>query len=167
MSTTSSKTFQEPKVSSVDPSKNYVATIETSKGKIVCNLDAKVAPLSVTNFKSLADGGFYNGLAFHRVVPDFVIQGGDPTATGSGGPGYTIPAEINLKHKKGAIAWARTPNEVNPEQRSSGSQFYIALGDASFLDGQYTVFGYCTEGLQVTEKIERGDKILSVTISSL
>ena len=157
--------WKEPTTSTIDANKTYTATIETSKGRILCTLDPKVAPLSLTNFKYLADGGFYRGLTFHRVVPNFVIQGGDPTATGSGGPGYTIPAEIHLKHKKGALAWARTSDEVNPERRSSGSQFYITLTETPFLDNQYTVFGYCTDGLEVIQKIERGDTITAVTVT--
>jgi cyclophilin family peptidyl-prolyl cis-trans isomerase len=112
----------------------------------------------------LAKGGYYNGLTFHRVVPDFVIQGGDPTGTGSGGPGYTIPAEIKLPHKQGAMAWARTGDEVNPERRSSGSQFYITLKATPFLDGAYTVFGQTVTGMDVVEKINQGDVITGIEI---
>jgi cyclophilin family peptidyl-prolyl cis-trans isomerase len=127
---------QEPKTPmAFEAGKKYVAVIHTSKGDIVCELDPVKAPLGVTNFVQLAKAGYYNNLSFHRVVPDFVIQGGDPTGTGSGGPGYTIPAEIGLLHKKGALAWARQGDEVNPERRSSGSQFYITLEATPFLDG--------------------------------
>ena len=105
-----------------------------------------------------------DGLTFHRVEPGFVVQGGDPTGTGSGGPGYTIPAEIKRPHPKGALAWARTGDAVNPERRSSGSQFYITLDATPFLDGGYTVFGQTTKGMDVVEKITRGDTIESVTI---
>jgi cyclophilin family peptidyl-prolyl cis-trans isomerase len=156
--------WQAPAKADVDPAKKYIATIKTSKGEIVCELYPKQAPLSVTNFLYLAKGGFYNGLTFHRVVPDFVIQGGDPTATGSGGPGYTIPAEIGLSHKEGALAWARTGDAVNPERRSSGSQFYITLKATPFLDGQYTVFGQTIKGLDVVKKIQQTDKIESIDI---
>lgn len=158
------KSFTEPKTVSVDVGKKYTALIKTSKGDIVVELYPKDAPLSVTNFKQLADGSFYNGLTFHRVVPGFVIQGGDPLGTGTGGPGYTIPAEIKLKHNKGALAWARTGDAVNPDRRSSGSQFYIALEPLQQLDGQYTVFGQTVSGLDVVEKIQKGDKIESVEI---
>ncbi|PIR18178.1 MAG: peptidylprolyl isomerase [Deltaproteobacteria bacterium CG11_big_fil_rev_8_21_14_0_20_49_13] len=160
------KTWTEPKASTVDVNKKHTAVIKTSKGEMICELFAKEAPLSVTNFKYLSDGGFYNGLTFHRVVPDFVIQGGDPTASGSGGPGYTIPAEIKKPHPKGALAWARTGDEVNPQRRSSGSQFYITLEATPFLDNQYTVFGQVIKGQDVVEKIKATDKIESVTVKA-
>jgi peptidyl-prolyl cis-trans isomerase B (cyclophilin B) len=155
----------EPTKANVDVNKKYTAVIKTSKGDIVCELFVKDAPLSVTNFKMLADEGFYDGLTFHRVEPGFVIQGGDPTATGAGGPGYTIPAEINgHKHIQGALAWARQGDEVNPERRSSGSQFYITLAPTPFLDGKYTVFGQTVKGQDVADKIRPGDTIEKVEI---
>jgi len=160
------KTWTEPKVANVDVNKKYTTVIKTSKGEVICELFAKEAPLSVTNFKYLADGGFYNGLTFHRVEPNFVVQGGDPTATGSGGPGYTIPAEIKKPHPKGALAWARTSDAVNPQRRSSGSQFYITLITTPFLDNQYTVFGQTIQGMDVVGKLQRGDKIESVTVKA-
>ncbi|MDL1873338.1 peptidylprolyl isomerase [Deltaproteobacteria bacterium PRO3] len=159
-----SKSFSEPKQSSVDPAKQYEAVIETDKGSIRVKLFAKEAPLSVTNFVQLAKGGFYEGLTFHRVEPGFVIQGGDPDGNGTGGPGYTVPAEIGQPHLKGALAWARTGDQVNPERRSSGSQFYITLEATPFLDGGYTVFGQTTEGMDVVAQIRKGDKIKKVVI---
>ncbi|HCU24378.1 MAG TPA: peptidylprolyl isomerase [Deltaproteobacteria bacterium] len=156
--------FSEPKQSTVDPAKNYEAVIETEKGKIRIKLFAKEAPLSVTNFIQLAKGGFYEGLTFHRVEPGFVIQGGDPAGNGTGGPGYTVPAEIGKPHLKGALAWARTGDQVNPERRSSGSQFYITLEATPFLDGAYTVFGETVEGMDVVQQIRKGDKIVRVLI---
>lgn len=164
-SMTENKGWAEPKEAEVEEGKKYTAVIKTSKGDIEVELFAKDAPLSVTNFKHLADGGYYNGLTFHRVEPGFVIQGGDPTGTGSGGPGYTIPAEIKRPHPKGALAWARTGDAVNPERRSSGSQFYITLDATPFLDGAYTVFGQTTRGMDVVEKIQRGDKIEKVVVN--
>ena len=161
---TEQKTWTEPTEVVVEDGKRYTAIIKTSKGEIECELFAKDAPLSITNFKYLADGGFYNGLTFHRVEPGFVVQGGDPEGTGSGGPGYTIPAEIKHKHPKGALAWARTGDAVNPERRSSGSQFYITLDSTPFLDGSYTVFGQTVKGMDVVGKIERGDKIEAIEI---
>lgn len=158
------QTVAEPKISTVDAAKKYTTVIKTAKGDIVLELYPKDAPLSVSNFKQLADAGFYNGLTFHRVVPGFVIQGGDPQGTGSGGPGYTVPAEIGLPHKKGALAWARTGDQINPERRSSGSQFYITLEPTPMLDGQYTVFGQTLSGMDVVDKIKVGDKIQSVTV---
>ena len=147
-----------------DPDKTYQAVIQTTKGTIVCDLYPQQAPLSVTNFINLARGQFYNGLRFHRVVPQFVIQGGDPDGNGTGGPGYTIPAEIGLKHTKGALAWARLPDQANPQKRSSGSQFYITLEGTPFLDGEYTVFGQTVSGMDVVEKIRVGDIIEKIDI---
>lgn len=146
--------------------KTYLATIYTSKGKILCQLFPEKAPLSVTNFMQLAVGHFYDGLTFHRVVPNFVIQGGDPLGTGAGGPGYTVPAEIGLPHESGALAWARLPDTVNPNRRSSGSQFYITLDKVSFLDGEYTVFGQTVEGFDVIQQIRPNDKIEKIEIST-
>jgi cyclophilin family peptidyl-prolyl cis-trans isomerase len=165
-SMTETKGWAEPTEAAVETGKKYTAVIKTSKGDIEVELFANDAPLSVTNFKYLADGGYYNGLTFHRVEPGFVIQGGDPTGTGSGGPGYTIPAEIKRPHPKGALAWARTGDAVNPERRSSGSQFYITLDATPFLDGSYTVFGQTTKGMEVVERIQRGDKIESIVVKS-
>lgn len=146
--------------------KNYMATIKTSKGDITVELKNQEAPLSVTNFVQLANGDFYKGLTFHRVEPGFVIQGGDPLGNGTGGPGYTVKGEVTngLKHTEGALAWARTGDAVNPEKRSSGSQFYITLAPTHFLDNQYTVFGYVKNGMDVVKKIAVGDKIEDVTI---
>lgn len=157
--------FTEPQKAVIfEEGKSYQAIIHTSKGDIICELNYKAAPLSVTNFMQLAKGGFYNNLTFHRVVPKFVIQGGDPKGTGSGGPGYTLPAEISLPHKKGALAWARLPDQANPKKRSSGSQFYITLEPTPFLDGEYSVFGQTISGMDVVEKIAQGDTINSIEI---
>ena len=157
--------FTEPtKAMEFESTKNYVAVIHTSKGDVTCELNVKAAPLSITNFIQLAQGGFYNGLTFHRVVPNFIVQGGDPEGTGRGGPGYTNPAEIKLPHQLGALAWARLPDTVNPQKRSSGSQFYITLDKISYLDGEYTVFGQTVSGMEVVRRIEQGDVIKSIDI---
>lgn len=157
--------FEEPKTAmSFDMSKTYKAVIHTKKGNITCELYPAKAPLSVTNFIQLAKGGFYDGLTFHRVVPGFVIQGGDPDGTGAGGPGYTIPAEIGLTHKKGALCWARLPDQMNPKKRSSGSQFYITLDKIPYLDGEYTVFGQTIGGIEVISLIRQGDTIEKIDI---
>ncbi len=164
--TMSETKFTEPKAPLVDVQKHTKAVIKTSKGDITLELYPKEAPLSVTNFVQLANGGFYNNLSFHRVVPNFVVQGGDPQGTGAGGPGYTIPAEIKdnpHKHVEGALAWARTGDEVNPQRRSSGSQFYITLAPTPFLDNGYTVFGKTIAGMDVVKKIQQGDKILGIS----
>ena len=148
----------------IDPTKSYVATISTAKGDIVVHLDAGAAPLTVNNFVFLANEGFYDGLTFHRVEPGFVIQGGDPTGNGTGGPGYTVPAEIELQHVEGAIAMARRADQVNPERASSGSQFYITLAATPFLDGAYTAFGHVVEGMDVVQSIAVGDVIEGITV---
>jgi len=156
--------YSKPPEMQIDANKTYVATISTAKGDIVVQLDASAAPLTVNNFVFLARQGFYDGLTFHRVVPDFVIQGGDPLGTGTGGPGYTVPAEIQLPHIKGAIATARQSDQVNPTRASSGSQFYITLAPTHSLDGGYTAFGHVIEGTEVVQSIAVGDVIEKITI---
>ena len=146
----------------------HYATIETDRGNIVVELYPAVAPKTVANFEKLAKDGFYNKLTFHRVEPGFVVQGGDPQGNGMGGPGYEVPAEISPteKHLRGTIAMARTGDNVNPERKSSGSQFYICLAPAPFLDGQYTSFGAVVAGMDVVDKIKVGDKMNKVVLSS-
>lgn len=157
--------FTEPtKAVSFEKGKVYQAQIHTNKGVVVCELAYEKAPISVTNFIQLAKGGFYDGLTFHRVVPKFVVQGGDPEGTGRGGPGYTVPSEIGLPHVKGALAWARLPDQVNPQKRSSGSQFYITLEKVPYLDGEYTVFGQTISGMEVVEQLKQGDIIEKIDI---
>lgn len=135
---------------------HYVYTMETSKGDIELYL-YKDVPAHFKNFDSLSRAGFYDGLIFHRVIKNFMIQGGDPKGNGTGGPGYTVKAEImsKYKHKHGALAAARQGNSVNPEKRSSGSQFYIVedQNGEPGLDGEYTVFGETLKGLDVITAI--------------
>jgi cyclophilin family peptidyl-prolyl cis-trans isomerase len=157
--------YGRPPEMQIDTDATYRATIVTGKGEIVVTLDAASAPQTVNNFVVLAEAGFYDGLTFHRVEPEFVIQGGDPTGTGQGGPGYVIPAEIGLDHVEGAIAMARLPDRGNPRRMSSGSQFYITLQETSQLDGAYTVFGEVTEGMAVVESIAVGDTIEEITLA--
>jgi len=129
-------------------------------GEIVIEFFPDDAPKTVENFVTLAKKGFYDGLTFHRVEPGFVVQGGDPKGDGSGGPGYKIKAEFNKQpHVRGVVAMARTSD---PD--SAGSQFYITLAPAHFLDGQYTVFGKVVSGMDVVDKIKKGDKMKSVKI---
>lgn len=138
-----------------------IITLTTSEGIIVIKLDAVAAPKHAENFKKLVKDGFYDDTTFHRVIPGFMIQGGDPLSKdqakrpehGTGGPGYTIPAEIGRKHKRGSVAAARKGDQVNPKKESSGSQFYICVVDTTSLDGQYTVFGEVIEGMDVADKI--------------
>jgi peptidyl-prolyl cis-trans isomerase B (cyclophilin B) len=145
----------------------HYAVIETDRGTIVIELYPEVAPATVANFEKLARDGFYDGLTFHRVEPGFVIQGGDPDGTGMGGPGYDIPGEISAseKHLRGTVAMARKGDQANPERRSSGSQFYICLGDAPHLDQAYTVFGGVVSGMEVADRIRRGDVMNRVTLT--
>ena len=136
------------------------AVIEMDQGKIVIELYPEDAPEAVANFVKLAKKGYYDGLKFHRVVPGFVVQGGDPKGDGTGGPGYTIKDEFNSrKHLTGTVAMARTP-----APNSAGSQFYICLASQPALDGKYTVFGQVVEGMDVVMKIKRGDIMKKVTI---
>jgi peptidylprolyl isomerase/peptidyl-prolyl cis-trans isomerase B (cyclophilin B) len=132
--------------------------ITTPHGDIVFRLFPDDAPLHSAAFMKLADAGFYDGLKFHRVEPGFVVQGGDPKGDGTGGPGYNLKAEFNARpHVRGTVAMARTS-----QPDSAGSQFYICLDDASFLNGQYTVFGQMTEGFEALDAIKRGDAMVSV-----
>ncbi len=134
-------------------------------GSIKVKFHTKDAPLNVTNVANLAIKGFYNGLIFHRIVTGFVVQGGDPKGDGTGGPGYTVEAEIKHKHLKGSIAMARTGDQVNPKRRSSGSQFYLCLEALTQLDGAYTVIGDLVEGMDVLEvlgKVKTGPRDVPV-----
>ena len=142
---------------------NRTATIETDKGTIKFELAEDLAPITTANFIGLAESKFYDGLIFHRYEPGFVIQGGCPQGTGTGGSDQKIKLEVtpNLKHgETGAVAMARSSH---PD--SASCQFYITLGPAAFLDMQYAVFGRVTEGLDVAQQLRAQDKIKSVTIS--
>ena len=139
------------------------ARISTKKGDIVFRFYPVEARQHSAAFIKLARAGFYDGLTFHRVEPGFVIQGGCPQGTGTGGPGYNLDAEFNaLPHVKGTVAMARSTHP-----HSAGSQFYICLGDARFLDKQYTVFGQTTVGQEVVDAIRKGDVMDKVTIEPL
>jgi cyclophilin family peptidyl-prolyl cis-trans isomerase len=138
------------------------ARIRTAKGDIVFSFYPDKAPRHTAAFMKLSRAGFYDGLTFHRVEPGFVIQGGCPQGTGTGGPGYRLDAEFSeLPHVKGTVSMARSS-----DPNSAGSQFYITLGDARFLDRQYTVFGQVTEGQEVVDAIRKGDVMEQVTIEA-
>ena len=145
----------------------HYAIIDTERGEIVVELYPAVAPKTVANFESLVNKGFYNGLTWHRVVPDFVIQGGDPDGTGMGGPGYNVPAEISKDehHLRGSLATARKGDDVNPQRESSGSQFYICLEPQPGLDAQYTVFGGVIKGMSAVDQIQKGDHMKKITLA--
>jgi len=139
------------------------AVIKTTLGDIEVKFYGDESPQTVDNFLRLADEKFYDGIAFHRVIKGFMIQGGDPLSkaedwtnvpVGTGGPGYTLPAEIQLKNERGTIATARQGDQVNPQRQSSGSQFYINTVNNTSLDGGYTVFGKVINGMEIVDKIE-------------
>lgn len=144
-------------------SANPVATIVMDDGGIMrIELFYDKAPNTVKNFISLANSGFYDGLIFHRVIPGFMIQGGDPNGSGTGGPGYNIAGEFanngfdnGLLHKRGYVSMARKGNPYNPASayNTAGSQFFIMVEDKDVLDGDYAVFGYCFEGMDVADNI--------------
>ena len=147
------------------------ATIETSRGTVVAELYDTEAPITVANFEKLANAGFYNGTRFHRVIPDFVVQGGDPNskadgnkgAVGSGGPGWTIKCETKgnpHKHKIGALSMAHAGTDTG------GSQFFMVLSEQNtrHLDGKHTVFGQITKGLDVISQIRQNDELVSAKV---
>lgn len=164
-SSTSANLKENSKALKVDGkglSKAFI-TIKTVHGNIVFKLYPKQAPITVARIVELTTDGFYNGLTFHRVVPGFVVQGGDPDGNGTGGSGKKLKAEFNdLQHVKGTVAMARSAGDKN----SADSQFYIAMSTLPHLDGDYTIFGQVVEGLGLVEKIQQGDKIISMSYSS-
>jgi peptidyl-prolyl cis-trans isomerase B (cyclophilin B) len=154
---------QAPKMS-IDQNKKYTATIDTSKGSIVLDLFAKDAPITVNNFVFLANEKFYDGTKFHRVIADFMVQGGDPTGSGSGGPGYKFGDEVKnnpRKHQVGTLSMA------NAGPNTNGSQFFITHVVTDWLDGKQTVFGQVKDAKsqQVVNSIKQGDTINGVTIA--
>ena len=157
---TNSKPSGEELRTLADEAKTARARISTGKGDIVFTFYPDDAPLHSAAFIKLARAGFYDGLSFHRYEPGFVIQGGDPSGNGTGGPGYNLEAEFNERpHIQGTVAMARSANP-----NSAGSQFYICLADAPFLNRQYTVFGHVVEGQHVVDHIRAGDVMSKVTI---
>ena len=159
-----SKQYDAPPEMVIDPTKQYGATIETNKGNIELNLFAADAPKTVNNFVFLARDGFYDGVVFHRVINNFMVQGGDPTGTGRGGPGYRFEDELRSnpnKHETGSLSMA------NAGPNTNGSQFFITHAPQSHLDGKHTVFGQVTgkKSQNVVDAIRQGDTIKTVTIS--
>ncbi len=153
------KTYSAPPPMTIDTSKQYTATIETEKGDLVLGLFASDVPVTVNNFVFLAGEEFYNGTIFHRVIPDFMAQGGDPTGTGTGTPGYSFADEFTEHtHVAGALSMANSGPNTN------GCQFFITYTPQPHLDGKHTVFGQLIEGTDVLEKIEQGDTIIRINI---
>ncbi len=156
------KQYPAPPKLAIDPAKNFSAAFDTSKGKILVELYAKEAPNTVNNFVFLAKEKFYDGTKFHRVIKDFMIQGGDPEGTGRGGPGYKFSDEFKgnpHRHKIGSLSMA------NAGPNTNGSQFFITHIATDWLDGKHTVFGQVLEGQDVVNKIAQGDTLTSVTIT--
>lgn len=156
------KQWKQAPAMQIDPKKAYQATIETPRGTIELELYPQHAPQTVNNFVFLAGEGFYDGTMFHRVIPNFMIQGGDPTGTGRGGPGYRFADEVRnnpLKHETGVISMA------NAGPNTNGSQFFITHAPQPHLNGKHTVFGKVVKGQSVVDAIRQGDVITRVTIS--
>jgi peptidyl-prolyl cis-trans isomerase B (cyclophilin B) len=158
------KQWDTPPAMSIDPSKGYRVRIETDKGTIKLELYPRHAPKTVNNFVFLARGGFYNGVTFHRVISNFMVQGGDPTGTGRGGPGYRFEDETKgnpLTHGTGVISMA------NAGPNTNGSQFFITHAPQPHLDGRHTVFGKVVEGQEVVNAIRQGDRMVTVEVEEV
>lgn len=158
-----SKQYAAQPPMTIDVAKKYTATFEVSRGQIVVELYPQAAPKTVNNFVFLAREGFYDGTVFHRVIADFMIQGGDPTASGRGGPGYRFADECRdkgaLPHKVGSLSMANAGPDTN------GSQFFITHIVTDWLNGKHTVFGQVTSGQDVVNATQQGDELKSVTIT--
>ncbi len=156
------KRYNSPPAMAIDPAKKYTATIETNRGAIELELYPQHAPMTVNNFVCLARDGFYDGLTFHRVINNFMIQGGDPDGRGTGGPGYKFADEVldnPLKHETGVISMA------NAGPNTNGSQFFITHSPQPHLNGKHTVFGKVTSGQDVVDAVKQGDTMAKVTIT--
>ncbi len=156
------KQWKNPPEMQIDPEKVYRVNMETSKGLIELQLYPEYAPKTVNNFVFLAREGYYDGVIFHRVIDNFVIQGGDPTGTGAGGPGYKFEDELQdnpLKHESKVISMA------NAGPNTNGSQFFITHSPQPHLDGKHTVFGKVSSGADIVDAIHQGDRMEKVEIS--
>jgi len=158
------KQWSQPPEMQIDPEKVYLVTMETERGTIELELYPQHAPQTVNNFVFLAGEGFYDGLTFHRVIPNFMIQGGDPTGTGRGGPGYRFADELRgnpLTHGTGALSMA------NAGPNTNGSQFFITHSPQPHLNGRHTVFGQVVQGQEVVDSIQQADRVISVTVQEM
>jgi len=143
----------------IDTTKEYTATIETEKGNISLELFAADVPKTVNNFVFLARDGFYDNITFHRIITNFMAQGGDPTGTGSGGPGYKFADEFTShEHETGSLSMA------NAGPNTNGSQFFITYAPQPHLDGHHSIFGKLTDGMDVLKSLKNGDAIKTITI---
>jgi peptidyl-prolyl cis-trans isomerase B (cyclophilin B) len=157
-----SQQWDNPPDMQIDASKNYTLSLETEKGSIEIDLFASDAPKTVNNFVFLAREGCYDGVAFHRVIDNFMVQGGDPTGSGMGGPGYRFEDEFDGNpntHEAGSLSMA------NAGPGTNGSQFFICHGPQPHLDGKHTVFGKVSSGQDVVDLITQGDSMIKVTIN--
>lgn len=166
------KTYDAAPAMTIDASKTYIATVKTERGDFKIKLRPDLAPQHVNSFVFLAKDGYFDHVTFHRVLPGFVAQAGDPMGTGAGGPGYTLPAEFtqSIRYARGTLGMARQGGDVN----SGGSQWFISYAPSSSLDGKYTIFGEVIEGMEVVDCITPrdpsqaptflGDKIISIEI---
>ncbi len=158
----SKKQWSSPPEMAIDAAKTYLVTMETTKGTIEIELYPEHAPLTVNNFVFLINEEYYDGVTFHRVINNFVIQGGDPTGTGAGGPGYKFSDECfgnPLKHGTGWLSMA------NAGPNTNGSQFFITHSPQPHLDGRHTVFGKVVSDMDVVNAIKQGDKMVKVTVA--
>jgi peptidyl-prolyl cis-trans isomerase B (cyclophilin B) len=158
------KQWKNPPEMQIDTSKSYQVNMKTVRGNIKLTLYPEFAPKTANNFVYLAQEGYYNGVTFHRVISNFMIQGGDPTGTGTGGPGYKFEDEVKgnpLRHEAGVISMA------NAGPNTNGSQFFITHSPQPHLDGKHTVFGKVIEGKDVVDSINQGDQIISVEVSEV
>jgi len=158
----SDQQWNNPPAMQIDPKKSYTVTMETDRGVIEIELYPQYAPKTVNNFVFLTQQGFYDGITFHRVIANFMVQGGDPTGSGRGGPGYRFGDEFAgnpLKHETGSLSMA------NAGPNTNGSQFFITHAPQPHLDGRHTVFGKVTSDQSVVDAIKQGDKMNKVTIT--
>ena len=157
-----SQQWDSPPEMQIETDRSYRCTLSTDRGDIELELYPEHAPMTVNNFVFLASQGFYDGTGFHRVIDNFMIQGGDPTGSGRGGPGYRFGDEFDgnpLRHERCVISMA------NAGPGTNGSQFFITHAPQPHLDGRHTVFGKVTEGLDIVDQIEGGDEMIKVTVS--
>jgi peptidyl-prolyl cis-trans isomerase B (cyclophilin B) len=158
------KQWKNPPEMTIDPKKKVHVKMETNRGVIELDLYPEHAPKTVNNFVFLINEGFYDGITFHRVIPNFVIQGGDPLGNGTGGPGYRFEDEVQnnpLKHERGVISMA------NAGPNTNGSQFFITHSPQPHLNGKHTVFGKVVVGLDVVDTIRQGDQMIKVTAAAV
>ena len=156
------KTYSKAPLMNIDSKKKYRAVLTTDRGDLVLDLFAADAPVTVNNFAFLVREGFYDGTVFHRVIADFMVQGGDPTGTGRGGPGYTFADEFSKrKHLTGTLSMANAGPDTN------GSQFFITYSPQPHLDNHHSVFGQLVSGMDVLKTIRQGDKLLKAVLEQL